>query len=119
MCFHCVFGFSVFRFFGFSVLSARQKVCVPKIGFGWSARKSVYLKSGLAGQKVCVPKIGFGWSPRKSVYLKSVLAGPPESRGPKKRVWLFQKKKKQTKSLPNPGRMEWGNGGGRVTLPGY
>ena len=49
-----------FRFFGFSVLSARQKVCVPKIGFGWSARKSVYLKSGLGRQEVCVPKIGFG-----------------------------------------------------------
>ena len=56
MCFHCVFGFSVFRFFGF----VRQKVCVPKIGFGWSARKSVYLKSGLGRQEVCVPKIGFG-----------------------------------------------------------
>ena len=52
MCFHGVFGFSV--------LSARQKVCVPKIGFGWSARKSVYLKSGLGRQEVCVPKIGFG-----------------------------------------------------------
>ena len=33
VCFHCVFGFSVFQFFGFSV---------------FSARKSVYLKSGLA-----------------------------------------------------------------------
>ena len=49
VCFQYIFSvFSVcFRFFGFSVLSARQKVCVPKIGFGWSARKSVYLKSGL------------------------------------------------------------------------
>ena len=62
VCFQYIFSvFSLcFRFFVFSVLSARQKVCVPKIGFGWSARKSVYLKSGLAGQKVCVPKIEFG-----------------------------------------------------------
>ena len=55
LCFR-FFGFSVFRFFSF----LRQKVCVPKIGFGWSARKSVYLKSGLGRQEVCVPKIGFG-----------------------------------------------------------
>ena len=49
VCFRYIFSvFSMcFRFFGFSVLSARQKVCVPKIGFGWSAKKSVYLKSGL------------------------------------------------------------------------
>ena len=62
VCFQYIFSvFSLcFRFFGFSVLSARQKVCVPKIGFGWSARKSVYLKSGLGRQEVCVPKIGFG-----------------------------------------------------------
>ena len=65
VCFQYIFSvfslcFRFFQFFGFSVLSARQKVCVPKIRFGWSARKSVYLKSGLGRQEVCVPKIGFG-----------------------------------------------------------
>ena len=71
MCFQCVFC-CVFRknalfraqreetFFSVIVCFwcvIRQKVCVPKIGFGLEKKINVGFS---VSQKVCVPKIGFG-----------------------------------------------------------